>query len=387
MRLLFVVAAAFALWWLYGTYSDRAPEVVAPAAAASGSGAGTSASAPASTMQAPLQAPGAQVVESATTLAAATAADALAAGRLADVPQPFVLLQSAAGVERERLAAALIATADRAEPSAGVQLLAGHNAFLQTEEGRRIGQRILDKVTATEPTVRVELLSRLLEACMRGPIEKTDTEAHAFADEVWRRQQVVLRQTVLDPAKLTGARSYTVRPGDVLDRIARKFRDDGCLVEAWTLAAFNRIDDPGRLRAGQVLKVPVDPIRTVVEKNSFLMAVYVGDVIFRLYWIGHGADDRTPEATFRVVAKQEHPDWYAPDGRVIPYGSPENVLGDYFVKFEHPSYTGFGCHGTSQPESICTRASAGCIRMHDADIEDFFRIVPRGTEVEIRASR
>jgi lipoprotein-anchoring transpeptidase ErfK/SrfK len=32
-------------------------------------------------------------------------------------------------------------------------------------------------------------------------------------------------------------------------------------------------------------------------------------------------------------------------------------------------------------------ASAGCIRMLDADIEDYFKIVPRGTEVEIRTSR
>ena len=98
------------------------------------------------------------------------------------------------------------------------------------------------------------------------------------------------------------------------------------------------------------------------------MAVYVGDTIVRLYWVGHGKDDCTPETTFVVLEKQEKPDWYGP-GRLVPYGHPDNVLGDYFVKFRHESFTGFGAHGTSEPETIGTQSSAGCIRMADADIE------------------
>ena len=102
--------------------------------------------------------------------------------------------------------------------------------------------------------------------------------------------------------------------------------------------------------------------------------------------IGHGAEDRTPETTFTVGDKLKHPDWYAPDGNVYPYGHPQNVLGDYFVKFKHASYTGFGTHGTADPRSIGRMASQGCIRMQDPDIREFFEIFPRGCQVEIRAT-
>ncbi len=85
-------------------------------------------------------------------------------------------------------------------------------------------------------------------------------------------------------------------------------------------------------------------------------------------------------------AKLKHPDWYAPDGNRYAYGDPKNVLGDYFVKFEHPSFTGFGVHGTPDVDSIGRRASQGCIRMRDTDIREFFEIMPRGCQVAIRST-
>ena len=51
------------------------------------------------------------------------------------------------------------------------------------------------------------------------------------------------------------------------------------------------------------------------------------------------------------------------------------------------SFDGFGAHGTPEPESIGTMASAGCIRMLDADIAEYFQFVPRGSKVVVRSSR
>ena len=108
------------------------------------------------------------------------------------------------------------------------------------------------------------------------------------------------------------------------------------------------------------------------------------DVRIRLYWIAHGRDgDDTPDTTFIVADKIEDPDWHF-DGRVIPFGSPENPLGTHFVKFSHEAFVGYGVHGTDEPESIGTRASRGCIRLAPDDIKEFFRIVPRGSEVRVR---
>ena len=258
---------------------------------------------------------------------------------------------------------------------------------MHSESGRKLARQSIAKATRMPPEKSVVALSKVVELCMKGSIVKSDTEARAVVDEAATALRRSLLKTVLNPAYMARSRSYKVAPGDALERIAKRFRKLGYKVGAGTLMAFNRIDDPRRLRAGQVLKIPVEPIKTVVEKASFLTAVYVGDIIFRVYWVGHGADDRTPEATFTIGAKIEHPDWYAPDGKVWPYGHPENVLGDYFIKFRHPSFSGFGAHGTAEPESIGTMASAGCLRMADDDIADYFKIVPRGTAVEIRATR
>jgi lipoprotein-anchoring transpeptidase ErfK/SrfK len=71
---------------------------------------------------------------------------------------------------------------------------------------------------------------------------------------------------------------------------------------------------------------------------------------------------------------------------VIPFGHPDNILGNYFVKFEHQSFQGYGAHGTPEPETIGTMASAGCVRMLDGDIREFFRVIPRGTPVHVRAT-
>lgn len=305
----------------------------------------------------------------------------------ASSPTPARLQAPAAPSPNEDGAVAL-----EIEPSvpavvASAQTRAARNDFLHSPAGRQKALAAIDEAGKQSPEEAVVAFTKLIEACMRGPIRKTDNEARAVVDAAWAAMQRPLRQTVLNPANTARARSYKVAPGDVLERIARRFREKGLLLDAGTIAALNRIDDPRRLRAGQVLKIPVEPIVTVVEKESFLAAMYVGDVIFRLYWVGHGREDRTPETTFTVSVKQEDPDWYAPDGRVLPYGHPDNVLGDYFVKFKHTAFTGFGAHGTSEPATIGTMASAGCLRMADGDIADFFNVVPRGTKVIIRTSR
>lgn len=311
----------------------------------------------------------------------------LAGGDPQAASQAFSVMTKLQGPSRERLSQAIDAASKRAGVSASVSLLGSNNAFLHTEQGRQMARAAIQKTDQLSDEQAVTTLSQLMELSMRGPISKSDTEARALVDETWVALRRALRKTVLNPAYMARARSYKVEPGDVLDRIARSFRKLGYKVDAGTIAAFNRIDDPRRLRAGQVIKIPVEPIKTVVEKRSFMAAVYVGDTIFRVYRIGHGTDDRTPEATFTIGEKLRHPAWYAPDGQVWPYGHPQNVLGDYFVKFCHPSFTGFGAHGTSEPESVGTMASAGCLRLADADIEDYFEVIPRGTVVEVRASR
>jgi hypothetical protein len=271
-------------------------------------------------------------------------------------------------------------------PSELLALMGGDNRSLHAPEGLELVDRFVAGLGSKRPDEAIQLTNGWIERAMRGSLPESAPAARASVDRVYAEHLKLVRRVVCDPADLTRARSHLVGDKEYLDKISSRYRREGLLVESGLLMAVNRIDDARRLRAGQSLKIPTDPVRTVIDKSSFLAAVYLGDVILRLYWIGHGKEDRTPEAVFEIGKKQQKPDWTF-EGRVIPYGHPDNVLGDYFVEFRHASYSGFGAHGTPDAASIGRAQSLGCIRMRDRDIAEFFWLVPRGTPVEIRATR
>ena len=64
---------------------------------------------------------------------------------------------------------------------------------------------------------------------------------------------------------------------------------------------------------------------------------------------------------------------------VIPPGK-ANPLGTRWLGL---SRKGYGIHGTNQPRSIGWRASHGCIRMRNPDIEELFELVRAGDVVEL----
>jgi hypothetical protein len=48
---------------------------------------------------------------------------------------------------------------------------------------------------------------------------------------------------------------------------------------------------------------------------------------------------------------------------------------------------GYGIHGTNEPKSIGKAASHGCIRMAQADLEEFYDLVAEGDTVELVGER
>jgi hypothetical protein len=298
------------------------------------------------------------------------------------------------GAERDRAIAGLLRSVRAAgTPAEAVAALGADNAFLHVAEGRTLAVEVAGRIEAELPAWdAVRVSTGLIEAALRGPIGRDRAEARAAFDELAARHARLVRHTVFDPRDTTGARRYEVQSGDHLIGIAKQLRKTlGVKVEAGTLQIVNGVADPRSLRVGQVLKCPVDPIRTVVHKEAFVVAVYVGQILVRSYWCAHGKPNETagqptetPVATFTVGEKIENPDWHY-GGRVVPFGHPDNPLGTRFVRYEHPSHSGLGIHGTNEPDSIGTMASLGCIRLAEDDIVDYFRLVPRGTLVEVRS--
>ncbi|MEC9047219.1 MAG: L,D-transpeptidase family protein [Planctomycetota bacterium] len=262
--------------------------------------------------------------------------------------------------------------------------LGPHNGFLRSVEGRAAARAATTAAMALPDAQAIDAGTALLYRMACGRIARTDLEWRKVVEEARVQHRIRVDRWLCNPTNVAGARVYTVKPGDSLARIAKRFRREGVKVEAGTIAVLNRVSNPNSLHVGQSLKIPVAPIKAVLEKDSFALMIFVGDQLLRLYWVGHGANDHTPVTEFEVTAKQPRPDWTAPDGNVYAYGHPKNVLGEYFIKFGHPQYSGFGAHGTPEEDTICTESSMGCIRMFAPDIAELFTLLPRGAKVIVR---
>jgi len=117
-----------------------------------------------------------------------------------------------------------------------------------------------------------------------------------------------------------------------------------------------------------------------VSKQQFILTLFNDGVLYRYYRIGIGREDRTPIGDFVINSRIFHPAW-TPPGKNIPYGSPENVLGTHWLGLipvgnTDPTLSGYGIHGTWEPNSIGTAASSGCIRLRNEEIAELFDFIP-----------
>src|SRR6476646_6806837 len=101
---------------------------------------------------------------------------------------------------------------------------------------------------------------------------------------------------------------------------------------------------------------------------------------------------RTPEGVTKSVRRQKDPTWRVPvsvrkehhengeDLDPVIGPGPDNPLGKYAFYLQWPSYL---IHGTNKPAGVGLRSSHGCIRLYPEDIEQFYNIVPIGTQVRV----
>ena len=137
---------------------------------------------------------------------------------------------------------------------------------------------------------------------------------------------------------------------------------------------------------------PVD--RVVIDKSDRTLALMRDGRMLRRYPMGLGfapegdkareGDGRTPEGIFRIDRRNEESRFHLSLG--LDYPQPSDIAraaeggyspgGDIFI------------HG--QPVGVEGRArlpgdwTAGCVAVTNANMEEIWRVVPLGTEVEIR---
>jgi lipoprotein-anchoring transpeptidase ErfK/SrfK len=179
---------------------------------------------------------------------------------------------------------------------------------------------------------------------------------------------------VTSPRQMPEKTDYTVQPGDTLDKIARKFGTSIDLIMKGNNLSRSMV------RINERLRVFSGKFAIKVDKSDNTLTLLMNDRFFKRYHVGTGQYNRTPVGTFKITDKIPQPTWWRADGKAIPYGDPENLLGTHWLAIDVP---GYGIHGTWETNTIGKQSSAGCIRLLNTEVEELFTLVPVGTPVVI----
>jgi lipoprotein-anchoring transpeptidase ErfK/SrfK len=167
---------------------------------------------------------------------------------------------------------------------------------------------------------------------------------------------------------------HTIEAGDTLGKLAEKYGTTVTLIKKSNNLTRDMIRIGDRLRIYQG-KFSVD-----VSKTANTLRLLDSGKLFKRYRVGTGEFSKTPVGEFKVTSRIENPPWWRPDGKTIPFGDPDNILGTHWLGLDVP---GYGIHGTWETNSIGKQATAGCIRLLNDDVAELYAILPVGTVVTI----
>jgi len=219
----------------------------------------------------------------------------------------------------------------------------------------------------------VEAQKRLTEAVRQGASGPRAAEYGRTLNDVTDR--LLTGSTV--PAGYPYIKSYTVESGDALASIGRQF-----FVPYELVMKMNRLASD-RINVGQTLRVLQGPIHIEVFKSRFQLQVWCDAVCLKVYPVAIGKENSTPEGVFVVLKKIKNPPYqpqHKPASAFRDAGAPDNPLGTRWIDLG----SGYGIHGTIEPQSIGTSASEGCIRMLNENVEEVYDLlVPKSSKVTI----
>ncbi|HEV3026712.1 MAG TPA: L,D-transpeptidase family protein [Planctomycetota bacterium] len=181
---------------------------------------------------------------------------------------------------------------------------------------------------------------------------------------------------------------YEIQQGDTLESIAKKFRALSGVKGA--IMYVNNYKENALLRAGRKIRLAKGSWSLLVDKSLFKMWVLYEGCPFKGYTITTGAPNKeTPVTKFVVGGKNPKPAWWPPpdvkiQGKTpVPFGDPQNPLGEWWISLEHDLFHGIGIHGTNDPGSIGSKASNGCIRMLNEEVVEVAALAYKGMVVTI----
>jgi lipoprotein-anchoring transpeptidase ErfK/SrfK len=217
----------------------------------------------------------------------------------------------------------------------------------------------------SQPSAVIEARDRLndtLLICRTPPQRKFIKQQLSKLAERW-----LFSKSLFPNDKLCG--SYKIKQGDQLKIIGKRHK-----VPYEILMQINNIHNPQALQVGQTIKIINGPFHAKVSRSTFMMDIYLQNTFVRSFPVGLGRPSKeTPTGLWQVKkdGKMEQPIWTDPDTqRVYKPTDPDYPLGSRWIELEGmegnaKDKTGFGIHGTKEPETIGVAESRGCIRLHN----------------------
>lgn len=160
---------------------------------------------------------------------------------------------------------------------------------------------------------------------------------------------------------------------------ARRWTRGLALLALLVIPTANTLAQQAPAAAAQSAAKAATTRRIVVSIPHRKLALVENGRVVKVYPVAVGAPGSpSPVGQFKIVNRITKPTYYSP-GVVIAPGA-DNPLGPRWIGL---SQNGFGIHGTNEPRSIGRRASHGCVRMRNADVEELFELVRPGDTVEL----
>jgi tetratricopeptide (TPR) repeat protein len=211
---------------------------------------------------------------------------------------------------------------------------------------------------------------KFLDAVIKGTDSPAKDKAEFVLGDINMKQ---LKSPDIGPNDI----AYTIERGDSLWKLERKLKVPMDLIQG-----INNLD-PKALTVGEQIKIPDLDISIMINKADRSLTLRNKGAFLAKYHVGINAiDARVPARDYEVIEKSDKGMDYTPENgsTTIKAGDPANPYGSRWLGITRE----IGIHGTNEPDKVGTYISKGFIAMTNADIEQVYSLVRKGTKVSIK---
>ncbi len=212
--------------------------------------------------------------------------------------------------------------------------------------------------------VSLETLSQYYESPELSYAEHTDLVdlLDALSKEV-----IYSDRSLLAPA-------YTVAAQDTLESLSQKHH-----IHPELLAAINRMGESQALVASTQIKVLDGPFRAQLSLSRGELTIFLRKMYAGRFPVSISKLNRPAVGAYEIIDRRRDRTFYGANSVVIPASAPTNPYGGYWLDLG----SNLSIHGS--PEQVTSDLEgAGCISLSPLDASDVYRILSKGSAVEVR---